>query len=139
VTTTLTAADLRYDDTGLSPEARYFYRVYAVNADGVRSDAATGDAATTPRPVANLVVTSLDTTTISLTWEDPNQAEFGHRVERRFFGAGPFAAVLGGTLPPNQTTFLNADLTPDTQGTGRVHASPTTGTASASLWAMTRY
>jgi len=69
-------------------------------------------------PVLSSPVTT--TTTVQLTWTDPNTQESGYVVERAPAAAGPFAQVAD--LNNNNTTYTDAGLVPGTTLYYRVHA-----------------
>ena len=113
---------VRYEDTGLTPQTTYSYRVRAQFSDG--ASAYSNQASATPFvpgvfPPDNLLVAPVTAAELQLTWEDRSNAETGFEVERRE-GAGQFARIT--TRPPNATGYADTGLEPETLYTYRVRA-----------------
>lgn len=133
VRTQLAANAVAYQDTGLSPETVYQYRVYAVNATGY-SQFSVADTAQTPAllvpPVApsSLTLVATSTSSITLTWADNstgiNNQEQGFIIERRTTN-GSF--TVRDTVASNITTWADAGLSAYTWYTYRVRAYNTKG------------
>src|SRR5689334_9171352 len=69
-------------------------------------------------PVLSAPVTT--TTTVTLTWTDPNTQESGYVVERAPAAAGTFVQIAD--LNNNNTTYTDTGLTPGATLYYRVHA-----------------
>ncbi len=107
--------DTFFNDTGLDPGTRYYYRVAANN--GITGDsgfAGPADAATLLLEPTALQVTGFDCGSVSLQWSDGNVGEDGFRVERSENPVGGFALV--GNAPADASAFVD-----DTTDDGRVY------------------
>lgn len=118
---------IAYTDGGLIDGTTYFYRVRAYNfvpdppnvlwieTNSAYSNEAS--ATTLLSPPTGLTATAVSSSQINLAWTDNSQAEDGYAIER---GQSDF--VLVGTVGPNQTTYVNSGLTPETEYKYRVRA-----------------
>ncbi|CAN5170378.1 hypothetical protein BH23CHL1_BH23CHL1_04640 [soil metagenome] len=139
---TLPADTLTMNDSTVSPDSVYFYRVTAMNTNG-NSDPSNVVTATTPpvaasTPVApdNLVATAVSASQIDLTWTDNSDNEENFVVERSLDESTWTETT---TLPSDTQTYSDSGLTSDTTYFYRVIASNGAGssTPSASASATT--
>ena len=117
-----------YQNTGLTPNTHYFYRVRAVNAAGQSAYANTADATTPdvpPTAPANLTATPTSATQIGLTWTDQSTNETGFELERGNSQTGTFTKIAD--LPANTTTYQDQGLMPAVNYCYRVRAKNTIG------------
>ena len=106
-------ADVRtYQDTGLTPNTRYYYQVIAFNDVGVSAASNEISATTlvTPNAPSNLVATAFSSTQINLSWTDNSINESGFKIQRRTGTNGIWVEV--GTVSSNIKVFQNTGLTP---------------------------
>ncbi len=102
-----------YSNTGLTGSTLYLYQVLAFNIGGNSSPSNQAGATTLPNPPAapsNLVATPLSQTEIRLTWRDNASNEDAIEVWRST--GGPYQLHAG--LGPNQTSYLDQNLTANT-------------------------
>ena len=120
----LPADTVSYSDTGLSAETEYFYQIRACNKDGCSNFSEIASAGTQPAPISppeapgGLSASALSSSQILLTWQDNSDDEEGFKIERDE-GAG-FQEIA--TVPANQTSYLDENLTPATTYTYRIKA-----------------
>ncbi|MFM2066615.1 MAG: hypothetical protein RLZZ584_1524 [Pseudomonadota bacterium] len=120
-------------DTTALPATTYFYQVIAVRGT-TRSTAATASLTTPALPSASTGVTAVAAasgTSVTVNWADANTNETGFQVMRRI-GTGAFAAV-GGVLPANSTSFVDATAVPGTTYSYRVDVSNWAGTTASAI------
>jgi chitodextrinase len=112
-----------YEDSGLSPNTGYVYRVRATNQDGASTYSnelmVTTLLATVTAP-SDLSVTVVSHNSLRLTWQDNSGDEAGFRIERSTNAAGPFSLVA--TVAANLEEFTDTGLTPETAYSYRVRA-----------------
>jgi hypothetical protein len=117
--TTIAADGTGYEDTGLTPETTYYYRMQAYNADGHsafsnEANATTSTATAIPRAPANLSAEQLTSAAIQISWTDNSNNESGFEIERKE-GAGGIWGPLS-ILAADTTTFTDtAGLSPSTE------------------------
>ena len=101
-----------YNNTGLSANTRYWYRVRAFNSTDVSAYSSQVSATTLAAPPAapsNLQAQSLSSSRIDLTWTDNASTETGFYVERAVDNAGLVAAGFdAGNAEP--AGFRQSDL-----------------------------
>ncbi|NBO64447.1 MAG: hypothetical protein EBU88_06310, partial [Acidobacteria bacterium] len=101
-----------YQDTGLTPNTRYYYQVMAYN--GVGNSAPSNEASATtlvaPNAPTNLVVTVVSSTQIDLSWTDNSTNETGFRIQRRSGTVQTWIEVA--TVAANIRTYQNTGLSP---------------------------
>ncbi|HDQ71335.1 MAG TPA: hypothetical protein ENN19_04465, partial [Chloroflexi bacterium] len=112
-----------YNDTGLTPETTYTYRVRALRGGSSSAwsneTSATTQAPVPPNPPSNLAVTASSASQIDLTWTDNATDEDGFELQRKT-GTGTFATIA--TLGANVSAYSDTGLTPETTYTYRVRA-----------------
>ncbi len=121
-------ADLRpdittYQNTGLNPATRYFYRVRAVNQGGQSAYSNVANATTAdvvPNAPARLTAQTTSFSAIVLNWADLSNNEAGFQIERAGSSTGTFTKIAD--VGANATTFTDAGLTGSTQYCYRVRA-----------------
>jgi len=113
-----------YNDTGLSANTQYWYRVYSHNANGYSSKAsatATTPGIPVPTGPTNLTLTVIDAYTINLTWTDNSNNENGFQIRRSSTGDEGSYGVID-TVGANATFYQNIGLTPKSYYYYRVYA-----------------
>ncbi|MEW6026546.1 MAG: fibronectin type III domain-containing protein [Planctomycetota bacterium] len=111
-----------YNDTGLSANTQYYYRIWASNANGDSSKAsATATTPSIPVPTgpSGLVVTPIDANTINLGWTDNSDNETGFQIRRSLDG-DVYNVIT--TTGANATIYQNSGLTQNTYYYYRVYA-----------------
>ncbi|MBD2700809.1 fibronectin type III domain-containing protein [Spirosoma sp. BT702] len=122
-----------FQNIGLTPNTRYFYRIRAINAAGQSAYSNVADATTPdvpPAAPANLTATPGSATQINLTWADQSANETGFEVERASSATAPFTKIAD--LPANTTTYQDQGLTPAATYCYRVRAKNTIGASAYS-------
>jgi hypothetical protein len=118
----------------------YWYRVAAFNANGQSAYATLAQPVVAPGQIpeapADLRVTAVTKTSVSLSWTDVANNEQGYYVERSTASAGPW--ILAATLPASTQTWTNTGLTSKTQYYFRVQAYNADGVSAYSNVARTR-
>lgn len=105
-----------YDNTGLTADTLYYYKVRAVNLSGASAYTASDDATTDPYIVAptNVTATPVSDTQIRVAWTNQSETVDYHEVWRRItggaYGTGPIgtagtASYLDGTCLPETEYF----------------------------------
>jgi len=105
-----TGLSVSYTDNTVAPKMTYWYRVASYNNSGQSDFTPQAIAITTgeiPEAPADLRVSRVDRTLISLTWLDKSTNELGFKLQRSTDGASwTDIASLG----PNSTTYTNTGL-----------------------------
>ena len=127
-----------FENSGLTPATKYYYRVRAYNATAFSeysnlTDPSTPAANATMAAPTNLAATGNSATVIRLTWNDNSEAETGYRIERSTDNAN-WTSV--GTVGANVKVFENSGLTPATKYYYRVKA---VGANAESTWSNVSY
>lgn len=118
--TVLDADDVTYRDTGLAEGVTYTYRVRARLAGGrTTADSNEAEATTMLRAPTGLDAIATSPTTVTLAWSDNSDAESGYIIERCTLD-GPFEVI--DSTGPNESSYQDFDLTPDTTYCYRVKA-----------------
>jgi hypothetical protein len=126
-----------YNNTGLTANTAYLYRVRATNGSGDSNFSNNAGATTLPNPPVapvGLLATAVSPSQIELTWTDNNSNEDGTRIERSTDGVN-FIEIA--TVGVNVTVYSNGGLNSNTEYTYRLRAfnsggnSSYSGTASA--------
>jgi len=112
-----------FNNTGLSDDTQYFYRVYAFNSGGSSLSFASGNSTTLPlAPDAptNLTFGTISMNSIELNWTDNSDNEDGFEIFRSIFSWGSFVSV--GTTGSGVTSFNSTGLNSNTTYYYRVYA-----------------
>ena len=127
--TTVGANVTTYQNTALTLDISYSYRVRAYNAAGTSSYSNTATATTMP-PAAptTLTATPVSGSQINLAWQDNASNEAGFRIEQ-CQGAGCTAFVEIATVGANVTSYQSTGLTLGTSYTYQVRAYNAAGTS----------
>ncbi len=114
-----------HTDTGLSPSTQYSYAVfaydevpnYAAGAATIGTTDAEGPDTTPPGAVTGLSVTGTTTTSITLSWTNPVDADLAGVMIRRAPGSTPPSSPTSGTLVVEKsgTSHTDTGLSPGTQ------------------------
>ena len=139
VSTTIGASATSYEDTGLTPGAKYTYQIRATNSVG---DApwSNGDSATLTNTAAPDAITDLSATKdatngareIDLAWTTPDangEAISSYRLERKTNALGANYGLVSLTIPATATAYSDTGLTPWTTYIYRLRAVNSVGNA----------
>jgi uncharacterized delta-60 repeat protein len=107
-----TAADaVGFVASGLNPGTPYCFRVQSFNDLGEMSRWATLDVQTVmAEPPANLVATAIDSTDILLEWDDTTVGETVFNLQRCEGSGCDFSTATNVALPPDSSSYLDADV-----------------------------
>ncbi len=113
-----------YSDTGLQPDTKYFYSVWAFNSAGVsalsnRVEVTTPAAPSKPDAPGSLTANGVSSSQIELRWQDNSANEDGFRIWRSVDGVSFADSVDVGR---DQTTYTDTGLQPGTNYHYRVAA-----------------
>ncbi|WP_191908826.1 fibronectin type III domain-containing protein [Larkinella humicola] len=102
-----------FQNTGLQPVTKYFYRILATNVAGQSAfsniaDATTPDVA--PVAPARLMATATSAVSVTLSWADLSGNETGFEIERGRSETGTFSKLAD--VAANVTTYEDRGLTP---------------------------
>ncbi|QKZ13136.1 fibronectin type III domain-containing protein [Spirosoma sp. KUDC1026] len=117
-----------YQNTGLTPNVWYYYRVRAVNAVGQSAYSNIADTSTPdvpPAAPARLTATTTSPTQVTLAWADLSNNESGFDIERGSSATGTFTKVAD--VPANATTYTDQNLADNTAYCYRVRAKNAAG------------
>jgi len=112
-----------FEDSGLTPNTAYVYRVRATNQDGASgysNELTVTTLLATVTPPSDLAVTVLGHNSLRLTWQDNSSDEAGFRIERATNPGGSFALLQ--TVAANLEEFTDTGLTAETSYSYRVRA-----------------
>jgi RHS repeat-associated protein len=113
-----------HQDTGLAGGTTYFYRVRAVNADGISLYTPQASIATialgAPLPPTALTASGVSPSQINLTWTDGSTDETGFQIERSATAGTGFGLLT--TAPANTTSYASTGLAGGTRYFYRVRA-----------------
>jgi hypothetical protein len=110
-----------YDNTGLTSNTQYWWRVRAHNASGYSaySNVVTGVTFAAIAAPTNLVAVAISDTEVDIYFDDNSELEDDHRLERKT-GAGAYSEIV--TLEPNRNCYRNTGLSAGTAYTYKVRA-----------------
>ncbi|MCF2489887.1 fibronectin type III domain-containing protein [Dyadobacter sp. CY347] len=111
-----------YENIGLQPATRYWYRVRSVNGSGPSIFSNIADATTldvTPNAPGRLSATTISYDQINLEWEDVSGNETGFQLERSTNGT-TFTKIAD--LGANVKSYQNKDLSSETKYYFRIRA-----------------
>ena len=125
---TVGAGIVTYNNTGLTANTTYYYRVRATNAGGDsgysnEANATTLDVA--PAAPSGLSATSISSSQINLSWTDNATNETGFKIERKTGSGGTYAQIA--TTGADVTTYNDTGLTEGTTYFYRVRATNAVG------------
>ncbi len=116
-----TTTTTNYNDTGLSANTTYSYRVRAVDGSSLMSNysnvvnAITPPLSTSPpNAPTNLLATAVSSSSINLSWTDNSTDETGFRIERSTSSTSGFIVIkstFSNTITYSDVTGLNASTT----------------------------
>jgi len=120
------ANETSYQNTGLSTNTEYFYKVRAINNDGTSgysnaASATTLEVRQPPVAPSSLVANGVSTTQINLSWEDNSVSETNFEIHRASSAEGPFSFLVN--VAANQTSYENTGLQANTTYHYQVRAS----------------
>jgi len=133
---TTTAEATSFNNTGLTSNTTYYYRVYAYNTGG-SSSYISGNERTLPDVPADpsdLTFSNITNGSIQINWSDNSSNEDGFEIHRAFSSGGSYTRIA--ILGPGMTTYNHAGLDPDREYFYQVYAfngggysSPVSGSA----------
>jgi uncharacterized repeat protein (TIGR01451 family) len=118
---TLPPNTISYQDSGLTADAHYRYRVRAFNAGGVSAWSPAVGRTTAPLPPGNLTVVAVTANRLNLTWMDNSATELGFNIER-CIGAGCNNFSQIGRVGANVVRATHRSLLPNTTYCYRVRS-----------------
>jgi predicted phage tail protein len=130
-----------YDDSGLTADTSYSYRVRAFNGAGASGWSETS-ARTLPPPVTaplaptGLVATAVSATRVTLTWTDRSSNESGFRV-LRCTGSGCTPVTVLVTLAAGATSFSDLTVQPRKTYRYRIQAFNSAGVGNSTIVKVT--
>ena len=122
----VTANVVSCSDTGLTPNAAYYYRVYSYNSSGSSGYSNEANVAlpacpvTAPTAPSNLTATVVSSTEINLSWTDNSNDEDGFKIERKAGAGGTYVQV--GTVGVGVTSYQDSGLDGNTKYYYQVYA-----------------
>ncbi|MBC7194793.1 MAG: fibronectin type III domain-containing protein, partial [Caldisericia bacterium] len=120
---TLGANITSYNDTSLSPNTKYYYKIIAFNSFGQSSSneasATTFPLGTPPTAPSNLTANALSCNQVQLNWVDNSDNENGFRIERKESG-GSYSVLV--TLGSDVTSYLDETVNENKNYTYKVIA-----------------
>jgi titin len=117
-----------YQNTGLTPNVRYYYRIRAVNAVGQSAYSNVADTTTPdvpPAAPARLTATATSPTQVALVWADLSNNESGFEIERGNSATGTFTKVAD--VAANATAYSDPNLADNTAYCYRIRAKNAAG------------
>lgn len=119
----LPANTTSWTDTGRDDNTTYYYRVYARNATGNSSYSNVLNVTTllaAPDDPTTLIITGVNTNSITMMWSDQSDNELGFQIERSIQSGSGFSVV--GNAAADEQTFTNIGLSDNTTYYYRVRA-----------------
>ncbi|MCX5868555.1 MAG: SUMF1/EgtB/PvdO family nonheme iron enzyme [Proteobacteria bacterium] len=133
---TVSAGVATYNNTGLTCETNYYYRVRAYNSAGDSSFSVEINSTTSACPLtspiapSNLQATAVSSSQIDLAWTDNSNNENGFKIERKTGPGGTYSLIY--TTVSNATSYSNTSLSPSTTYYYRVYSYNSAGNSSFS-------
>lgn len=142
---TVGAGVTTYQNTGLTSNTTYYYRVRAYDGSDNSTYSNTANALTPLQTPTSLAVAQRLSTKLRITWSDSNSDEDGFKLERSPAGAGTWAQIATPTASPYDDTGLSANTAYDYRiraydgSNHSAYSSTATGTTYATLVAPTAF
>ncbi len=130
---TVGAGVVIYNNTALTANTTYYYRVRATNAGGDSPYSSEANATTLdaiPAPPSGLTATAASTSQINLSWTDNATNETGFKIERKTGSGGTYAQIA--TVGTDVTSYNDTGLSGATTYYYRVRATNAVGDSSYS-------
>jgi len=114
-----------YENTGLQPETKYYYRIRAINSAGPSAYSNTVDATTlkaavtSPTAPTGLSASAVSSSQINLKWTDASDNETGFEIDRSLDGK-TFTKITDAAA--NSGSYENTSLQPETKYYYRIRA-----------------
>lgn len=102
-----------YQDSGLTANTTYYYRLYATNGSGNSPATKVAGRTTGPNPPSNLLVVATGAKTIALSWQDNATNESGFTLAR-CTGVGCNASTWTKKVAANKPQFTDSKLAANT-------------------------
>jgi titin len=125
------AGAVSYNDTGLTEGRLYNYKLIAVNATGDSATSSPVSGTTFPAAPDTVVVGTVTTTTVDLSWDDNSSGETNFVIFRSDDNGDSWD--IAGTNSANDTTFTDTGLTAGTAYLYHVTATDLGGSSPATL------
>lgn len=116
---TAAADEESYNDTTVSVDSEYTYRIRAVNDDGASAYATSDPITISPNPPSNAVAAQTDIEEVTLTWDDNSSAETGFDIDRKE-DAGSFSFLT--SVAANEESYVDTNVDVNIAYTYRLRA-----------------
>jgi fibronectin type 3 domain-containing protein len=120
----------RYVDQAAGGNARYTYRVRAVNSGGESDYATSAEILTLPTAPTNVTAAATSPTSIQLTWHDTNVRPADTKIERSEDGGNTFTQIA--LVDAGRATFSDEGLQPNKRYHYRLRATNPSGNSAFS-------
>ncbi|MBW3658873.1 MAG: fibronectin type III domain-containing protein [Actinobacteria bacterium] len=129
-----------FEDRDLPPQTTWWYRIRAIDDDGlVSAPGEVGSTSTAPAVPTNVRIAAVDDRALTVAWDGTSRPLAGYRVERAT-GDGPFSRVGGlvtgtsftDTGLQNGTTYRYRVIAEDRRGVRSTPSAPVSGAPRAS-------